>query len=94
MINQLSGAGRVFAVILLSTAGCGRIYIDDFDRQSPACRDYVRCFEAAGGTRRLLDNTYGRGGTCWYETDAAATCDDECKTGLPALKAAYPDAGC
>ena len=70
-------------------------YCTGYSMQSQQCRSYIACYERTGGAVGSLDSSYGPSGTCWTTSAAAAqACTNACGQALPALKSAYPDAGC
>jgi len=74
-------------LLVLATVACGATI-----SQSADCRKYVTCFEATGGAKGWLDNTYGANGNCWGGNQATAdACNAACKAALDNLHIAYPD---
>jgi len=77
-------------VVTVSLAACGGGPINYVP-----CLEFIACYEGTGGTKGEFDSRYGRMGTCWTGTRAAAdACTAECTAKLSALEMTFPDAGC
>ena len=63
--------------------------------QSTACRNYIACYEKTGGTRGVLDSTYGPSGSCWDGSSTAQACTNACISGNDSFRSGIgADAGC
>lgn len=84
-------ASSAFAFVALSASTCSKPNNDP----SPACQAVLDCYFPEGGggldtvpgfdglfppDSQIVRETYGKGGTCWYDDDEVArSCDDRCK---------------